>query len=113
MESRITQGDLVGLRDAVGLHSPKAFAQTLAGLPQELERVSGAALDSVTLQISPMLLDQVRLKSRSDFVGCLQGVIDSPVPRSVVNHAVSIALLAGSLRAGVHEIQHAATRCSS
>jgi hypothetical protein len=37
-----------------------------------------------------MLLDEVSLQGRSDFVGCLQRVVDSPVPRGVVNHAASI-----------------------
>ena len=37
-----------------------------------------------------MLLDEVRLKCRSDLVGCLQRVIDGPVSCGVVNHAASI-----------------------
>ena len=37
-----------------------------------------------------MLLDEVSLKGRGDFVGRLQRVVDGPVPCGVVNHVASI-----------------------
>jgi hypothetical protein len=37
-----------------------------------------------------VFLDEVRLKGRGDFVGCLERMIDGPVPSSVANHAASI-----------------------
>src|SRR5262249_32114457 len=43
------------------------------------------------IRISPVLLDEVRLEGRSDFVGRLQRVVDGPVSCGVVNHAASIA----------------------
>jgi hypothetical protein len=42
-----------------------------------------------SLQICPVLLNQVRLKGRSNFVGGLEPAIDRTIARSVVNHAVS------------------------
>jgi hypothetical protein len=42
------------------------------------------------IRISPVLLDEVSLKGRGDFVGRLQRVVDGPVPCGVVNHVASI-----------------------
>ncbi len=112
VESPVTQGDVVGLGDAVGLDSPQAFAQAFASLPQELERVGGATLGSGPLQISSVLLDEVCLKSCSDFVGCLQSVLDGPVSRGVVNHAASIAPIAGSLCANTATGLHATAQAT-
>jgi len=44
-----------------------------------------------------MLFDQVRLKGCSDFIGCLQRLIDGPIPRCVVNHADKYGRQAKSL----------------
>ena len=38
-----------------------------------------------------MFLDEVGLQGCGDFVGCLQRVVDGPIPCSVVNHRISIA----------------------
>ena len=86
----VAQGDLVRLSDVFGLDRSQSLAEAFAGLPQELERVGGAILDRGAIWISPMLLDEVSLKGRSDLVGCLQRVVDGPVPCGVVNHAASI-----------------------
>ena len=86
----VAQGDLVGLGNVTGLDGPQPFTQSFAGLPQELERVGSGALRSGAIRISPVLLDEVCLKCRRDFVGCLQRVVDGPVSCGVVNHAVSI-----------------------
>jgi hypothetical protein len=32
----------------------------------------------------------VRLKRRGDFIGCLERLVDGPVPRSVLNHAANV-----------------------
>ena len=96
----VAQGDLVGLGDMVGLDGPESCAQALAGLPQQLEGVGSGALRSGALRISPVFLDEVGLQGCGDFVGCLQRVVDGPVPCSVVNHGVSIA----RLRPGLHAV---------
>src|SRR5580704_19769008 len=88
--SVVAQGDLVRLGNVTGLDGPQPFTQSFAGLPQELERVGSGALRSGAIRISPVLLYEVCLKCRSDFVGCLQRVVDGPVSCGVVNHAVSI-----------------------
>lgn len=38
-----------------------------------------------------MLLDEMGLKGGSDFVGCLEGVVDGQIPCGVVNHSASIS----------------------
>jgi hypothetical protein len=38
-----------------------------------------------------MLLDEMRLKGSSDFIGSLKGMVDSLVPGSVVNHAGNVS----------------------
>src|SRR5262249_23913011 len=88
--SAVAQRDLVRLRNAVGLDSSQPLTQALTGLPQQLERVDGRALRGSPIQLGAVLLDQVRLKRRSDLIGRLQRMIDGPVPRRVVNHAPSI-----------------------
>jgi hypothetical protein len=40
----------------------------------------------------------VCLKCRSDFVSCLQRLVDGPVPCGVVNHAASITITRSPLR---------------
>ncbi len=101
--SAVAQGDLVGLGDVVGLDGSKSFTQAFAGLSQEFERVGGGALRGSAIRISAVLLDEVRLKRRSNFVCRLQRMVDSPVPRDVVNHAASIppSLLRNAIR-GIH-----------
>ena len=89
--SAVAQGDLVGLGDVVGLDGSQSFTQAFAGLPQELQRVKGGVLRSGPIRVSPMLLDEVRLKCGSDLISCLQSVIDDPIPCGVINHAASIS----------------------
>ena len=67
------------------------LAQVLASLPQQLEGVGGGTLWGGALRISPVFLDEVGLQGCGNFVGRLQGVVDGPVPCSVVNHGASIA----------------------
>jgi len=86
----IAQGDLVRLPDAFCLDASQSFAQALASLSQELERVGGGVLCGGAIQISLVLLEKVCLKGRRDFVGRLQRLVDSPVPGSIVNHVASI-----------------------
>jgi len=74
----------------IGLNRSQSFTKALASLSQQLERVSGGILGSATIRISPVLLDEVSLKGRSDFVSRLQRVVDGPVPCGVVNHEASI-----------------------
>src|SRR5215469_15095425 len=88
--SGVAQRDLVRLRDAVGFDSSQSFTQPLTGLPQELERVGGPACRGSPIQVSAVLLDQVRLQRRGDFVSRLQSVVDDPVTCGVVNHGRSI-----------------------
>ena len=57
---------------------------------RELKRAGEGTRRSGALQISPVFLDQVCLKSRSDFVGRLERLIDGPFPRDVVHHAAII-----------------------
>ena len=90
LRSPVAQRDLVRLGDVIGLDCSQSFTKALASLSQQLERVSGGILDSATIRISPMLLDEVSLKRRSDFVCRLQRVVDGPVTCGVVNHVASI-----------------------
>src|SRR5215475_13198403 len=90
--SRITQRDLVGLGDSVGLDRSKTLAEARASLPQELKRDRGWALLCCALGICPMLLDQVRLEGCGNFINRLEPVVDSPIPRRVLNHAASISV---------------------
>ncbi len=57
------QGDLVRVPDVSGTDASQPFAQALASLPQELERVGGGALCGGAIQISPVLLNKVCLKA--------------------------------------------------
>jgi hypothetical protein len=84
------QGDPVRSGDTVRLDGPQSFTEALPGLPQQLEGVGGGVLRSGTIGISPVLLDEMCLKGGSDFVGCLQRVVNSAIPRGVVNHTASI-----------------------
>jgi len=86
----VAEGDLVELGDGVGLDRSQSLAEALASLPQELKRVRGRTLGSGAIRISPVLFYEVGLQGRSDLVGCLQRVVDGPVPRGVVNHMASI-----------------------
>ena len=58
----------------------QSLAETLASLPQELERGGEGALRSGALRIGVVLFDEACLKSRSDFGGRLDRLIDGPVP---------------------------------
>ena len=75
----------------VCLDGPQSLPYALASLPQQLEGVAGRTLRGGTLWVSPVFLDEVSLEGCRDFVGRLQGVVDGPVPRGVVNHVASIA----------------------
>jgi hypothetical protein len=86
----VAQRDLVRLGDVIGLNRAQSFTEALASLSQQLERVGGGILGSAAIRISPMLLDEVSLKGRGDFVGRLECVVDGPVPCGVVNHVASI-----------------------
>jgi hypothetical protein len=88
--SWVAQRDLTGLADAARLDGSQPLAETLAGLPQELHRVGEGALRSGALRISLVLFDQVCLKSRSDFIGRHERLINGPFPRDVVHHAAII-----------------------
>jgi hypothetical protein len=94
------QGDVVGFGDGVGLDGSEAVAKALAGLPQQVERVGGRTPRSSALWGGPVLLDEVRLKGRSDFIGCLERLVDGLVPRSVVNHAANVNTRRGARVAG-------------
>jgi hypothetical protein len=83
------QRDLVGFGDGLGVDSSEPAAKALASLPQQIERVGGRTPRSSALRVGPMLLDEVRLKGRGDFIGCLERLVDGLVPRSVVNHAAN------------------------
>jgi hypothetical protein len=67
LRSLVAQGDRVRLGDGVGRDRSQSFAEALASLPQELERVGGGILGNCAIRVSPMLLDEVSLKGRSDF----------------------------------------------
>src|SRR5579863_4879831 len=92
---RVAQGDLVGLGYVVGLDGSQPLAQALAGLPQQLEGVAGGTRRRAALRVGAVFLDEVGLQGGGDFVGRLQRLVDGPVPCCVVNHADSIAPLAG------------------
>jgi hypothetical protein len=53
--SWVAQRDPVRLGDAAGLDGSQSLAQTLASLPQELQRVGGGALRGGALQACPAL----------------------------------------------------------
>jgi len=86
----IAQRDLVRLGDVVGLDRSESLAEPLAGLAQELERVSGWTPGSCPLRLCPVFLDQMCQKGCSDFIGSLQRLIDGSLPRDIFNHAASI-----------------------
>jgi hypothetical protein len=89
--SLVAQGDSVGLGDIVSLDGSQSVAEAFASLPQELEGVGRRAVWGGALGISSVLLDEVCLEGCRNFVDCLQGVVDGPVPCGVVNHVDSIA----------------------
>ena len=82
---------MVGFGDDVRLDGSESMAKALASLPQEIERVGGGTPRSSALWIGPMLFDEMRLKSSSDFIGSLKGMVDSLVAGSVVNHAGNVS----------------------
>jgi hypothetical protein len=94
------QRDVVGFGDGVGLDSSEPVAEALASLPQQIERVGGRTPRSSAFWIGPVLLDQMRLKRRSDLIGCLERLVDGLVPRSVVNHAANVSTRRGVRAAG-------------
>jgi hypothetical protein len=88
--SWVAQRDLVRFGHVARLDGSQSLAETLAGLPQELQRVGEGALRGGALRISLVLFDQVCLKGRSDFIGRHERLIDGPFPRDVVHHAAII-----------------------
>src|SRR6266576_5404682 len=68
----------------------QSLAETLASLPQELERGGEGALRSGALRIGVVLFDEACLKSRSDFGGRLERLIDGLFPRDAVNPLAGI-----------------------
>jgi WD40 repeat protein len=91
----VAQGDLIRVRDVIGLDGPQSHAQVLARLPQQFERVGGRAERGAALRIGAVFLDEMGLQGGRDFVGRFQRVIDGPVPCSVVNHGASMARASG------------------
>lgn len=65
-----------------------------------------------------MLFDKVRLECRSDFVGCLQRVVDRAVSCGVVNHTASIPTTGsaspseGTIIKRAEELSRGRVRCS-
>jgi hypothetical protein len=88
--SWVAQRDLTRFGHVARLDGSQSLAETLASLPQELKRVGKCALRSGALRISLVLFDQVCLKSRSDFIGRHERLINGPFPREVVHHAAII-----------------------
>jgi hypothetical protein len=86
----VPQRDLVRWGDGVGLNGSESFAKALASLTQEPERVGGRTPWGSALRVGPVLLDEMGLKGRGDFIGCLKRMVDGPVPSSVVNHAANV-----------------------
>jgi hypothetical protein len=91
----VAQRDPVGLGDGVGLDGSEPLAQAVAGLAQELERVARGTPRGGALWAGPVLLDEMRLQCRSDFIGRLKRMVDGLVPGSVVNHAANVNTLCG------------------
>ena len=91
----VSQRDLVRWGDGVGLNGSESLAKALASLAQELERVGGRTPRGSALRVGPVLLDKMRLKGRSDFIGRLKRMVDGLVPGSVVNHAANVNTLCG------------------
>lgn len=98
----VAERDFVGLGDAACPDGPQSLPQALAGLPQQFEGVAGWTLRGGALRISSVFLDEVSLECCRDFVSRLQRVVNGPVPRSVVNHAASIASAASTSGSGGH-----------
>lgn len=84
------QRDLVGFGDGVGPDSSEPVTEALASLPEQIERVGGRAPRRSALWVGPVLLDEMRLKGRGDFIGCLERLVDGLVPSCVVNHAANV-----------------------
>ena len=82
--SLVAQRDLVRLGDVAGLDGSQTLAETLASLSMALKRAGEGALRSGALRISVVLFEQACLKSRSDFTGRLERLIDGLFPRDVV-----------------------------
>jgi hypothetical protein len=61
------------------------LAETLASLP-ELERGGEGAQRSGALRIGVVLFDEACLKSRSDFAGRLERLMDGLFPRDAVHY---------------------------
>ena len=64
----VSQRDLVGLGDVAGPDGSQSLAQALTGLTQELQGIGRGTLRSRAVRISLVLLNEVGLERRSDFV---------------------------------------------
>src|SRR6266567_8016155 len=85
-----------------------SLAETLASLP-ELERGGEGAQRSGALRISVVLFDEACLKSRSDFAGRLERLIDGLFPRDAVHPLASIPQSALPPSESGHRVIPAAT----
>jgi hypothetical protein len=103
--SWVAQRDLVRFGHVARLDGSQSLAETLAGLPQELQRVGEGALRGGALRISLVLFDQVCLKGRSDFIGRHERLINGPFPRDVVHHAAIIPAAARATSPGTERSQ--------
>jgi hypothetical protein len=74
------------LGDVAGPGGSQSLAETLASPLQELERGGEGALRGGALRASVVLFDEACLKSRSNFTGRLERLIEGPFPRHVVHH---------------------------
>lgn len=83
------QGDLAGFGAGVGLDGSEPVAEALASLPEQIERVCRGTPRSRAVWVGSVLLDEVRLKGRGDFIGCLERLVDCLVLSGVVGHAAN------------------------
>src|SRR6266568_1886159 len=82
------------------------LAETLASLPRELERGGEGALRSGALRIGVVLFYEACLKSRSDFGGRLERLIDGLFPRDAVHYwRVSRAVGSASYRPLIRDVR--------
>ena len=84
------QGDVVGFGDGVGLDRSEPVAKALASLPEQIEGVGGRTPRGRAVWVGAVLLDEVRLKSRGDFIGSLERLVDCLVPSSVIDHTANV-----------------------
>jgi len=81
------EGDVVRQGDVVGFDGPESFTESLAGLPEQVQRVGGGAPRSGTFGRSPVLSNEVGLQGGCNFIGRLESLVNGPFPSGIVNHA--------------------------